>query len=399
MKKGMLSLCMISMGVSLLLYSCDKKAANVQSDMDAEQNDFVTYTGANMVYTPEGYYALQNGFLYYISPDFSKSTVVCDKPECIHHDLDIENLNEYTVCNAFFLGNPIIDYYDGYLYIGAGNDVGYGDAIYKLSLDGSERKKYYVSEAHMQGFDIYRGNVYLGEEYYTAEKKTQKITRFPVEDPGKMETLFETDQYPEGTLNRMRFYDGNCYFYIVYSEETEDGYKNGGAYYTIDLGSGEVNQISDQPDCNWAWNDYGILVEMKKFVGDTPKWTSEYYRIDPHTGDKTELTGEDFVSIDANDMFENMDDRYLYFMTKNWGEEVVPKEQQRIFVYDYEGNLAAEIPSGDFEGSFYVLPGTEQYMFIQMQKDGLTNEFYYVDKEKFDGGRIEATKIEFSGRG
>lgn len=37
----------------------------------------------------------------YVSYDFQKSTVVCDKLECIHNDDSVENLEDYFECNAY----------------------------------------------------------------------------------------------------------------------------------------------------------------------------------------------------------------------------------------------------------------------------------------------------------
>lgn len=404
-KKNLRFLCLVSVCFLLFfLCSCDKKMDRAQSGMeDSAWDDFVIDLGANMTVTPEGYYAVHDNFLYYISPDFSKNTVLCNKPECIHHDVGIENLFEYTPCDAFFLGRDMgicIDYYDGFLYVKAEDDSGYSDTIYKISLDGSEREKYYKCGQFVNGFAIYEGKVYLGEEYYTAQGKTQKVVRFPIEDPEKTETLFETDQYPEGTLNKMKFYDGNCYFYLFDPAEIKDGGKGSSVYFKIDLESKKVEELYGQSNCILDWNDYGIFAEIQEYsVYNPPKWTGRYYRIHPETGEKTELTGKDFPSIAGNDNFYSMDDRYLYFGSINFGMDTLPPEQQKISVYDYNGKLKAEIPSGDFGNHYWVLPGTERYLFIERLQDGLTSEFYYVDKEKFDGGRIEATKIEFSGRG
>ena len=362
----------------------------------SELDDFTTYDGNVMTATPEGYYVIQEEFLYYISPDFQSSTIVCSKPDCIHNEQDLQNSYEYTECDAFYLFGGGIDYCDGYLYIQASPD-GRKDAVYRTMLDGSERTLWYENEGeNIINFGIYKGYAYLAQETYTTEGKAHAILRFPVNDPDKEEVLFETEEYPDSSINRMRFYDGDCYFYLFSPAGKEaDG---DSVHLKINLEDGRTEQFYETSNCRLEWDDYGILTEVQEYISYNPmQWTSKYFHVLPDSGEKVQLTEEDFQSIGTNDMLYNMDDKYIYFGTINIGVDTLPEEEQVLTVYDYEGNIKAKIPAGDYGNYYFVLPGTDEYLFItKMNTDG-SDAYFYADKSEFDGGTVEAHEINFAG--
>ena len=79
----------------------------------------------------------------YVSHDFQKSTVVCDKLECIHNDDSVENLWDYYECNAYvgIAGDFHIYYDNDALYVRGSSMNTHLGAIYKLSLDGTGRDR------------------------------------------------------------------------------------------------------------------------------------------------------------------------------------------------------------------------------------------------------------------
>lgn len=406
MKKQITKSCLLLVSLALLIFtstSCaDKEAENTgeignfELIIDSELDDFTTFSGANVTVTPEGYYIIKEGFLYYVSPDFTKNTIVCSKPECIHNEPDVDNLYEYTACDAYFQSiEADVDYYDGFLYIKAPD--GRNDVIYKVSLDGSERTVLYRGGQFINMFCIYGGNAYLGEKSYTSEGAVLTVNMFPISEPDNVVTLFETDEYPESELNRLRFYDKYCYFYLYDPGGLEED--GSSVHLKVDLTDGSIEQMFEQANCQLVLGDYGILAQVDEYIQYNPiEYKSTYYHIPPGSKEKILLTQEDFASVGSGDMLYSIDDKYIYFGTCNGGVNAVAPDEQKVRVYDYEGELAAEIPAEDFWKFYYILPGTDRYMFIQTMT-GIDFEFYYVDKEEFDGGIVEAHKIELAERG
>ncbi len=395
----------------MLLCSCESRPQKEVNNITVEESDdFVTYSGAQMASTPDGYYIMQSGFLYFVSPDFSQSTIVCDKLECVHNDNGVSNLMDYFECNAYFgSSEPIINYNDndGFLYIAGEDPNSRGQMIQKVSPDGSEKTVCYKTEGNICGFSIYKGKAYVGEESYTADDKIQKVISFPLDKPDDVEEIYKTEDYPNATMNRMLCRNGYCYFYLFDPEVSE----NEATYISIDLNTMDSEILYQPSPCRIEVGKERSIIQIKEYQSYDPLiYTSEYYsipakdgelHISSDTSEMQKLTGEDFSCIDEPVLLRNMDEDYVYFISQNYGDQAVPQEDQKIYVYSQDGQLAAEISAAEFGELYYVLPGTKDYMFIQVYPvlDGVFNPaniFYYVDKSEFNGGVVEAHRIDIS---
>lgn len=383
---------------AVLLTSCSPGSTEEEA---GGLDDFVIHVGSSMTAAPDGYYILLNGFLYYVTADFSDSTVVCDKINCIHNDKKIENKMEYFECGAYYgLGNLQVDYYDGFLYI-VGNNPNTIDglALYQVSADGTERTMIYECKGpDVLGLTVWDGTAYIGEKTYSSNGAVHSVTAVPLEHPENAGTLYETEDYPERTMNQMKCRDRYCYFYLYDSRvENEEA-----VYMRINLKTGEAETLCEPSSCRIEVGaDWYMVYRKNNLSYDPAKWTEEYYFMSQETGELTKLTEADFSSIGERDMLRNMDDRYIYFISINYGADKVPQEKQKIMVYDYEGNPAAQISASEFGNMYYVLPGTDDYMFIQTVT-GLADvpyQYYYVDKSEFDGGTVEAHLIRIGETG
>ena len=381
------------------LSSCDKKQDvwEEQPGQEERVHDFISYGGPNMTVTPEGYYAMQKGFLYFITPDFSESTIVCDDLECIHNDKNVENLTNYFECDAYFgTLEPQIDYYDGSLYIVGENPNGESkNAVYKVSLDGTDKELIYECRGQeVNGFTIYEGTAYVGQTMYTASAASQCVTAVPLKHPDQAEVLYETEEYESRTMNQMKCYDGYCYFYLFDPSIWEED----SVYIRINLETGEPEEMYKPSPCRIEMGKDRYMLYVQDYIknGDSVTWDNAYYFMDPESMELTSLDEEDFESIGRGDLLRNMDDEYIYFISTNYGEEPVPQEEQKIYVYEYDGTLAAQISAADFGTQYNVLPGTEDYMFIQVRSTDWEEplHFYYVDKSEFNGGEVRAHLIK-----
>ncbi len=358
--------------------------------------DFTSFLSAPITVSPEGYYFVKEGFVYYVSNDFQKSTVVCDKLECIHNDDSVDNLGDYFECNAYVgLGAKFhIYYYKDALYVRGTSMNTVLDAIYKLSLDGTGRTVLYDKGTALTGFFIYEGMAYFADTSWKADSVAHTIKRFPLDHPEKEEVLYETAEYPDHTINQMKCMDGFCYFYFFCSREVD----RESSYVKIDLESGEAEKLHEPKNCRLELGkDVSFLMEYKVISDEPYDKEKKYYRA--KKGEDWEpLTEEDFISVGKKDNLRGLDKKYVYFMTDNWLEvpEPVPEADCRVRVYEHDGTLAAEIPTGEFGILYYIFPGTEDYMFLETFQDGdpLKPEFYYVDKSQFHGGIVEPKRIE-----
>ena len=106
MKKKIIRQILLLAGIisaMFLFTSCsNEKTEPEQNFEDLPLDDFTAATSNIMTEAPEGYYIVTGNFLYYVSSDFQESTIVCSKPDCVHNDTDVENLYDYTSCDAYF---------------------------------------------------------------------------------------------------------------------------------------------------------------------------------------------------------------------------------------------------------------------------------------------------------
>lgn len=382
------------------LTACSPDKNVEQTSSDSSQDDFVTYGGPYMTATPDGYYVMQNGFLYYITADFSDNTIVCDKLNCIHNDKSVVNLNEYFACDAYYGENSFLDYYDGSLYIvGYNPNAADGKALYQVAPDGTDRTLIYQCEGqYIEGYSIYNGTAYIGEMKYLAASGTHCVTAVPLDNPENAEVLYETEEYPSRTVNQMKCGHGYCYFYLF--DPAESGQES--VYIRINLKTGEAEQLYKPSYCRIEMGKDRYMVYEQKFVSYNPaEWTEDYYLMEPENGELSKLTENDFESIKNRDMLRNMDDDYVYFVSINFGADEVPQQEKQISIYEYDGSLAAKISAAEFGNMYYILPGTDDYMFIQVESTDISvpPRFYYVDKSEFDGGTVEAHLIRIGETG
>ena len=224
-------------------YSGSERRFGESAEMEG---DFVAFLSAPITVSPEGYYILQRGFVYYVSHDFQKSTIVCDKLECIHNDEGVENLMDYYECNAYAgVGGKHIYYYKDALYVTGDSIKTSGMFLCKLSLDGTERTVLYDKGTEITGFAIYEGMAYVGDKAWKADSVVHTIKRFPLDHPEKEEVLYETAEYPKHTINQMKCMEGFCYFYLFDPEDI--GRES--VYLKIDLESGETERLHEPKTC------------------------------------------------------------------------------------------------------------------------------------------------------
>ncbi len=122
-------------------------------------------------------------FIYYLEDGADKAVPLCNKVDCLHDaETDIEKKG---LCNAYI--NDVfyaeinilpIAYQDGYVYcVDEFDDEMYGgQALYRISEDGSKREKLYEWEDPLvQTWCVHRGVFYYVEMTYTNETVVENV--------------------------------------------------------------------------------------------------------------------------------------------------------------------------------------------------------------------------------
>lgn len=377
----------------MMLAGCkeDESAGGAAGEFYDCQHGFRNGVEYKICETPDGYYMLVGNYLVFAEKDLSKTAIVCNKAECLHCEEAIDNKAN---CNAFFSSPEEIGYYDGKLYI-LSKDFSVRDGgmcIFEVAADGSSRKNIYKGGEGTNSFAIHRGNVYVYEQKYADENgkvyKTPHISieKFSLKNPKKTSVLLETGEYEH--INRLVCYENYCYFSANYPEK--DGVAQDWAEMKINLDTGEVSVCEELFDYaigeGFLFNR--IVLEMSE---DGYAWKSGYNRCTLDGKVEKTYTEQDFDIIGKDTVgLLGADDKYIYFKDIGYGDNMVPLEEQKIYVYTYDGDFVCEIPT---EGIAFpqIYMGNDKYMFWNDNGDGNGMKgYYYIDKELFGkGAKVE----------
>lgn len=155
-----------------------KAESNIEEEFYDCQKGFMGILGNRMCETPDGYYFIMGYYLIFADKELKKTTFVCNKPECLHNQ---ENMENKTNCDAFWSRACALSYYNGKLYVLADDWTDYtkvGRSIYEVSLDGSSRKVIYSGGEAVNAFCIHKGQGYVYEQKYKDKDGTPGSIRF-----------------------------------------------------------------------------------------------------------------------------------------------------------------------------------------------------------------------------
>lgn len=137
----------------------------------------------------DGYYFLQNGFIYYFDESSGTLLPLCNKAECLHDmepdDSKIKDCNGYI--NSIYGGDDpdttAIFYCNGYVYYMVADDGSGKPGLYRVASDGSRREcvHSWPQEEVFANWIVHRGVMYYSARIYEMEDNGRIATdRFEV---------------------------------------------------------------------------------------------------------------------------------------------------------------------------------------------------------------------------
>ena len=353
------------------------------------QRGFMRGWGNMIMETPDGYYFLEGKgifgeYLVFMDDELKESSIVCSKPECLHEN---ESDGNKENCDAYFFEAKAMNYYDGKIYVladGRVPDLVSKDAIYELEIDGSNRKQVYLGDGSINTACIHQGNMILYESKYIEGKKnpTVSITKFPVKQPSSVEVLYETSNYEEVTINWLECYQNYCYF-ILDSFDPDNTSTHG---IMINLDTNEVKDLCDIAEHSFSSFVVGkdCLYISDKLEENVEKqtWKRQYYECSLDGEKKRVLTEDDFEALARGAGIIKADDQYVYLQDISYGGNAAPIEEQKYYIYTYDGRLMGTISHKDFSMAAEFISGNDRYLFI---REG--EAYYKVDKRQFGDGK------------
>lgn len=239
-------------------------SSDFQKNMHQSTTDYLCFACE----TEDGIYFQWDAYGYYLDKVTNKATILCAKPECEHND---------KTCNARLSARSLW-FYDGKLYFFNGNKiiengqtVDYGDRIYSIDPDGTNRQA-------VQDLEF----VPSGDALAAGQKEPilhRGITYFPysgilyalplggdIEDAVKIwgEEL-EADNSHIGNLNRLTYTlwaDGDTIYFMVNLPQSNGTYKD--TLFAYDTNTKDVSQVWQTPDAGdvGEWTTTGVSVSQ-----------------------------------------------------------------------------------------------------------------------------------------
>lgn len=373
-----------------ILILCVSACGNNDSknSIDTEYYDCeIGFTGilGNKIYdSPDGYYFLMNNYLMFANKNLEQPVFVCNKAECSHNKGTAENK---VNCDAFFGGANSVRYYNDQVYVLANslkNSDKYLTSVYKLDVDGSNRKVIYSSENYMDSMIIHQGQVYIYEKKYTdktgntSNAPIASVFKFDLTKPNDIDIIFETDGKNNASINYMKCYQNGLYIFVF--GDSFNSFVCKIDLETVDIEKYEYDGYDIGKDSLFCCKNVFTNIEDMT-------WESEHFKCDMNGNIERKLSKEHFPILNNNAFFLLADDNYLYFQDIDYGGNMVPSEERKIHVYTYDGDFVGEIAYGNQEieylNDFYS--GDDKYLFFYV-RDDKTNTCYYVEKSQIKNG-------------
>lgn len=315
------------LSLALILTGCTgKKDASTLHNKEFQKNfNNGNYYFHNMCESDTGYYALLNGFLFYIEKDSLENTVVCGKIECNHSD---------TNCNGYIGSECNILNYDDKIYYSTtpSNSVN----VYQMDLDGTNRKKYYTipnsDDLTTVCYILHRDHFfYVGEGVFVDIKTTPSFAtagEYSIDDnPMGVYSLWADDNY-------------------VYMESYNSDYQQ--VFYRYDFESKQFELIWKVPDPSIVgeWATAGIGINGWYITNNVL-----YYYLSGNGVWKTDLiSGTTKCLFEISDKslsgYASFDEARIYIDTGNRVLGDSSKENHAIYVFDYTANQLGVYPYG-----------------------------------------------------
>ena len=320
---------------------------NYNQEQDAQNFSMIRNAAA----TENGFYVLQDQYVYFIDKKSKKAVPLCGKPNCKHKD---------NSCNAHFTHPENIQAYAGNLYVVAGGSEELTCSLYRISLDGSQREELKVLFRYDSGdsgcsldFTIHRGYGYMAVNWMQKdrEKKTQTLYQILLDSSDEKKEVAQVTGYvPLIHVTETR---GNHIYFTTSCYLDKDG--------------------TEEELLNYEWN---ILEGSSKKL-NIPKGEAllavrgeRYFCYQDGKG----LRSYDENGKNEKKLFEWQyeicsvcrDEKYIYFDNEPCADSV---SERRIMVVDYDGNVICERKNMTENSPEIIWSDSKQVLLQNIEKE------------------------------
>ena len=269
-------------------------SSDFQKNMHQSTTDYLCFACE----AENGIYFQLDAYVYYLEKATSKVTILCAKPECEHND---KTCNARLSARSLWFYNGKLYFFNGNKIIENGQVVDYGDRIYSIDPDGTNRQAVQDLEFVPSGDALAAGQkepiLHRGITYFTY---SGVLYALPL--GGNIEDAqaiwgeeIKNDGTHIGDVNRLTYKlwaDGDFVYFMVNLPQEVGTYKD--TLFSYDTNTKEVTQIWQTPDAGdvGEWITTGVSVSQWYVMdGNIYFYLSggDFWRCDLETGETLKL--------------------------------------------------------------------------------------------------------------
>lgn len=393
MKKFLVFICTVMM-IAFAFCGCSPNTPTASIDVsNATYYNFETDCQFNITNPPfehyaakgtEGYFLLNDGYLYFADISIDSATVLCSKPNCLHNEVYLN-----SDCNAYVGAVGSITYNEGCIYyIDSNAKADDGSSLVRVAADGSgTREDVYSKEYNTDKWTVHRGCLYNAYREYHLEDKLENINRsrlvvekVPLSGKGESEILFDSvDFLQDSSFTYLAVFDEFLYYSYQYYTDNEELVEK---LVCNDLENHTEKEVTI-PDGDTNPYEFGINYIYP--LGDKLVFKAGYeiYRCDLNAEniEKVMTLEDEYHNIfaDGNYLYE---DNFANFMHSDL-LSIEKNDTRQLRVYDDNLKYVDTLDVGNYEYSFRPV---DNKCFLSIDNNGVMSYFDKSEIGKVKGG-------------
>lgn len=385
--KKLLSVILIVYITSILI-GCSKKDLGDKyvSNEDAQYMFMQSSLDKYIAKSDSGYYFANGLYLYYADKESMKPVILCDKPNCLH-DRETDPYKK-PECNAYIgsQSNNLLTIYDNNIYYyGVNEKDNFEKYIFRIGLDGNDRKAVAKIGDNVNSMAIHRGKLYYStyedvpssEKKYEGEKIAKLIEYDFLKSSSKPKIIKEFKNIDGGISYIIPF--GNTVYFNEYTFD-DSSYGLDSKIQIYDIKNKKIDKLYDYKESIYTIFKENIIFSAAIEENGEYKRDPHVYICDLDGGNKRLLFNEEIV--------ENFysDNKYIYFDNARLIKD--NNLERLLTVMNENGEIVDKININEVRPSFNFVGSDGENLFIKYE-DEEKAYIKYIDINKIGTGEAK----------
>lgn len=374
--------------ITSIIIGCSNKdlGNNYVSNEDAQYMFMQSMLDKYIAKSDSGYYFVNGLYLYYADKESMKPVILCDKPNCLH-DRETDPYKK-SECNAYIgsESNKLLTIYDNYIYYyGVNEKDDFTNYIFRMSLDGNEKKAIAKVDGNVMDMAIHREKLYYSiyediassEQKYEGEKIAKLIEYDFLKPSSKPKIIREYENMDGGIGYIIPF--GNKVYFNEYSFDNSS-YGLDSTIQIYDLKNEKMEKLYDYKESIHS------IFKNKIIFSAVMEKNGEYKR-DPHVY-ICDLDGGNKRILFNQEIVENFysDNKYIYFDNARLMKD--DNLERLLTVMNEDGEVIDKININEVKPVFTFIGSDGENLFIKYE-DEKKSYIKYIDINKVGTGQAK----------